>query len=363
MKGQTQRRTAMILFGLAAIAALAIQAEARAVKPFEDVRGLDLKAKGWTVDPAIIKTLWFNEKTVWPDNAAAAARNVLRKGQNPGLGLRALHSKGITGKGVTVAIIDQNMFLDHPEFAGKIVQYKDFGCGTAAVQGSMHAPAVTSLLLGTKIGAAPGARMYFAAVPSWLCDARYYARALDWIVAENAKLPAGSKIRAISISAAPAGVGSPYTVGGQAYLTSRTKAEKAGILVMDCTDTRCVTLGAYYDLNAPDDLSKCKLGFPSHPGAMGTAGIYIPSTRRTQAEEYDKGDCSYQYTGSGGLSWTVPFLTGVLALGWQVNPKLSGLEMLNLVRSSAYLKSGKYMIVNPKAFIAALSSTSSPGRR
>jgi hypothetical protein len=37
---------------------------------------------------------------------------------NPGLGVRELHEEGITGKGVTVAIIDQNMILDHPEFQG-----------------------------------------------------------------------------------------------------------------------------------------------------------------------------------------------------------------------------------------------------
>ena len=333
--------------------ATSARSEARAVKPYEDVRWKDMKKLGWTVDTAIIKTLWFNEKTVWPDTTtAAAARNVLRKGKNPGLKLRSIHSRGITGKGVTVAIIDQNMCLDHPEFAGKIIKYKDFGTGTSSDEGSMHGPAVTSLLVGKQIGAAPGARMYFAAVPSWLADARYYARAMDWIVAENAKLSASSKIRVVSISAAPSGEGSPYK-NGKAYLTARTKAEKAGILVMDCTDTRCFTNAAYYDLNAPDDLSKCKLGFPRSPGPTGTDCLYIPSTRRTQAEEYTKGDYSYQYTGSGGLSWTVPYLAGVLALGWQVNPSLSKTEILSRAYSSAYMKSGKYMIINPEAFIAA----------
>lgn len=334
------------------VATAAASPGARAVKPFEDVRGKDLKTLGWTVDPAIIKTLWFNEKTAWPDACAALARGVLAKAKNPGLKLRSLHGRGLTGKGVTAAIIDQNMFLDHPEYAGKIIAYKDFGCGAAAAQGSMHGPAVTSLFVGKTIGAAPGARLYYAAVPSWLADARYYARAMDWIVAENAKLPAGSKIRVVSISAAPSGASSFYK-NKQAYAAARARAEKAGLLVMDCTDDRCFTSAAFYDINAPDDLSKCKLGFPIHPGPTGTEALYIPSTRRTQAEEYDKGDCSYQFTGSGGLSWTVPTLAGVLCLGWQVNPALSGAEIIARAKSSAYLKNGRYMIIDPEAFVAA----------
>jgi serine protease AprX len=336
-----------------AVGAAVIQAEARAVKPYEDVRDKDLKKLGWTVDASIIKTLWFNEKTVWPDTTtAAAAGNVLRKGKNPGLKLRSIHSRGITGSGVTMAIIDQNMCLDHPEFAGKIIKYKDFGTGTSSNEGSMHGPAVTSLLIGTHIGAAPGARIYFAAVPSWLADARYYGNALNWIVAENAKLPAGSKIRAVSVSAAPSGAGTLYK-NPQAWINARAKAERAGILVLDCTEDHCVTNAAYYDLNAPDDLSKCRLGFPGQTYFPDPEAIHIPSVRRTLAEEYNKGDCSYFYTGRGGLSWTVPVLAGVLALGWQVNPSLTGTEILNRARSSAYLKNGLYMIINPEAFIAA----------
>ncbi|MBN2207006.1 MAG: hypothetical protein JW742_06365 [Candidatus Aminicenantes bacterium] len=347
----TTKGVGIFLIGLI-VTASAVAGQPRAVKPFEDVRFKDLKALKWAVDPAVVRTLWFNEKTVWPDARASLARSVLRKAKNPGLKLRSLHARGLTGKGVTAAIIDQNMFLDHPEYAGKIIAYKDFGCGAAVATGSMHGPAVASLLVGKTIGAAPGARLYYAAVPSWLADARYYARAMDWMVAENAKLPAGSKIRVVSISAAPSGASSFYK-NKKTYEAARARAEKARILVMDCTDERCFTNAAFYNINAPDDLSQCKLGFPKYPGPSGTENLYIPSTRRTQAEEYEKGACSYQYTGSGGLSWTVPTLAGVLALGWQVNPSLSGAEIIRRAKSSAYLKNGKYMIIDPEAFVAA----------
>jgi hypothetical protein len=58
-----------------------------------------------------------------------------------------------------------------------------------------------------------------------------------------------------------------------------------------------------YDLNAPDDLAKCRLGFPGQTYMPDTAALHIPSVRRTH--------------------------------------------------SSAYLKNGRYMIINPEAFIAA----------
>lgn len=53
-----------------------------------------------------------------------------------------LYQQGITGKGVNVAIIDQPMYLDHPEFTGKIAEYYDTSCGS---ESNMYGPVVTSL--------------------------------------------------------------------------------------------------------------------------------------------------------------------------------------------------------------------------
>lgn len=57
-------------------------------------------------------------------------------------------------KGVNVAIIDQNLLLNHPEFAGKIAAYYDTGCQTSEDEGSMHASAMISLLVANAIGTA-----------------------------------------------------------------------------------------------------------------------------------------------------------------------------------------------------------------
>jgi serine protease AprX len=325
-----------------------------AVAPYADVRGLDLR--GQDLDLALIRTLWFNEKTVWDADDGLLARRVMAQGKNPGLGVRSLHERGITGKGVNVAIIDQNMCLDHPEFAGKIVKYRDMGCDTPANEGSMHGPAVTSLLVGQTIGTAPGTRVYYAAAPSWKQDAQYYADALDWIIAENRLLGSDHKIRVVSVSAAPSGASSPFTRNKAAWDRAVARAHAAGLLVLDCTDLNGWVETGYYDVTDPEDVSAASTGFPrSGPNFnCSEQSVSAPNSFRSQAEEYRRGDCSYQYMGQGGLSWSVPYVAGVLAMGWQVQPRLSNEQILTLLRGSTFSKNG-CGIIDPLKFIDGVS--------
>ncbi|MBP3344944.1 MAG: hypothetical protein J6K97_01935, partial [Clostridia bacterium] len=56
------------------------------------------------VDVETIKTLKFNENTLWKDSTVA--KEIMEYGKIPPLGVRLLHDNGYTGKGVNVAIID-----------------------------------------------------------------------------------------------------------------------------------------------------------------------------------------------------------------------------------------------------------------
>ena len=327
------------------------------IEPYLDVRDQNISNLNQSLDEALIQTLWFNEATIWSRQDREIARNVLQLGMNPGLGVRDLHAEGITGEGINVAIIDQNLLLDHPEFSGKIVKYQDVGTEQPADRGSMHGPAVTSLLVGETIGTAPGAHVYYAAAPSWHLDARYDADALHWIIEENQKLPQEEKIRVVSVSAAPSGEGSQYT-HTEAWEAAYQEAMEAGILVIDCTHEHRVTAPCYYDLHDPDNPATCIPGWPQ-------AGYYepdetlihVPAPRRTTAEEYEKGKFSYQYDGQGGLSWTVPYLAGVLAMGWQINPHLTASQLLDLVYESAYVTDTNMKIIDPRAFIESVRLT------
>ena len=327
------------------------------IEPYLDVRNKDLSTLNISLSESLIETLWFDQTTIWSERDKPVAQNILKLGMNPGMGVHDLHAEGITGKGVTVAIIDQPVLLDHSEFQGKIVKYHDVGTDTPEGSGSMHGPAVTSLLVGEYVGTAPNARVYYVAVPSWFLDGQYYADALDWIIAENEKLPAEGKIRAVSVSAAPSGLWSPFTKNQDAWSKARQRAENAGMLVLDCTLEYGITSPCQYDLNDPDNVAKCTpnwLGPKDSPHKR----IFIPTSHRTSATEgFDKAIFSYQYTGWGGLSWSTPYLTGVLAMGWQINPSLTGSQLLKILYSTAYVNKDKLSIVDPKAFIDGVRLT------
>ena len=325
------------------------------VRPFEDVRFKDLRAIDFSDKRELAGTFWFNQKTVWPDSngMAVMAASLISNMKNPGLGIHKLHAEGITGKGVRVGIIDQPLFQDHPEFAGKIVAYHDVGCESET---SMHGPAVASLLVGSQCGTAPGARLYYVAAPSWTADSAFQAKALDWLVTQNATLSATDKIRVVSVSAAPSGKGSPFKKNQEMWDAAVVRAEKAGILVLDCSEEHGFIGPCYYDANAPEEAAQCKAGFPSMPGRMGVSTrLLVPCSPRTTAEEYTKGEFSYQYCGQGGLSWSIPYCAGVLALGWQVAPELTPAQIRELLFKSAHKTAEGALIINPPEFVRQAS--------
>ena len=328
---------------------------AKLIEPYQISMSEDLRALNRTLGESIVETLWFTQTAKWwssRDNNTA--KRILKLGMDPGLGVLDLHAQGITGKGITLAIIDQPMMLDHPEFEGKVVKYHEIGTDLPAV--SMHGPAVTSLLVGENIGTAPDARVYFVGVPSWLEDAQYYADALDWIIEENERLPEESKIRVVSVSTMPSGMWALLHKNNDAWDAAYKRAMVAGILVLDCTYEQGITLQCTYDLNDPDNVAKCIPNWkgpinPPHPR------INIPTRRTTAIERGGDPVFSYQYTGTGGPSWTVPYLSGVLAMGWQVNPDLTSTQLLDMVYASAYVTNSNMKVIDPQAFIDMVKRT------
>lgn len=328
---------------------------ANLLQPYQVKQSNNLLALNWSLGEPIIKTLWFTKNAIWSSSENdQTAQKILNLGMNPGLGVRALHTNGITGQGVTVAIIDQSVILDHPEFKGKIIKYRDFGAAEEG-KGSMHGPAVTSLLVGKNIGTAPGASVYYAAVPSWFLDAQYYADALDWIIAENVKLPEDQKIRVVSVSSIPSGMWSEYK-NQEAWDAAYERALKEDILVLDVTYEHGYTNPCTLDMYDPDNIAKC---IPQWNGPLAAphTRIYVPMAHRSTAIENDDPIFSYQYDGPGGLSWTAPYLSGVLAMGWQVNPALTSSELLELMYASAYITDENHTIINPQAFIELVRLT------
>ena len=332
--------------------------------PYSDIRGFFIgenkvmvyNQSQYNVDD--IYTYIFNKNTVLRGSEDIQTR-IMENGKNPGLGIRSLHAQGITGKGINVAIIDQNLLLNHPEFKGKIASYYDTGTGQSTYSGSMHAPAVVSFLVGNTMGTAPDARVYFAAAPSWNGDSEYYARALYWIIDENKKLPEGKKIRVVSVSAAPSGQGSPFSKNLNMWDQAVLAAQENGILVLDCrTNPKTgIIASAFYDPSDPENVAACTGGYPTYKLRITNSQIGVPTSYRTCAEEYWEGWPSYAYWGQGGLSWAIPYATGVLALGWQINPGLSNDQIVQILFDTCSRGQDGSPIINPVAFIDAVKET------
>ncbi|MHC4133192.1 MAG: S8 family serine peptidase [Planctomycetota bacterium] len=324
------------------------------IKEFDDVRSKDLRDYDFSIRPNFIPTLTFNKLTVWPEPARMplgfTPEQIITNAMNPGLGVRGLHQQGITGKGVNVAIIDQPLYLDHPEIAGKIAAYHDTGCETD--ESSMHGPLVSSLLVGTNCGTAPDARVYYAAAPSWKADATYYAKGLNWIIEQNKNLPASQKIRVVSVSASP---NQTSWKNRQMWDKACAQAEADGILMLDCTNSHRGFIGrCWYNPNNPDNVSWCKPGVPGQSSGSNTEDILVPSSPRTAAE--DGSVPGYQYAGRGGLSRSIPYCAGVLAMGWQVRPDLTDKEMKRILFKTAYINKDRVKIIYPVRFIQYLST-------
>ena len=338
----------------------------------KDVRNYDLLEIGKNMI-----TISFNEKTKFPSDRNKMPKPddlqpeyIMEHGKNPGLGIRALHAQGITGKGVSVAVIDESLNLNHPEYKGKIVKYKDFSGQAEQTDISSQGPAVASLLAGENTGTAPDVKIYYAAVPSWTAfDAAYYAKALDWIVETNKTLPESEKIRVVCISPNPEDP-IPW-INVNIYLKSFERAQKEGILVLDCSNEHGITIDACNsDFYNPEDVALCKpvgayriMISPEHYNTVKEIFndfqgevIRVPINFKTMAEANGGGEYSYQYDGKGGLSWAIPYATGVLAMGWQVKPELTADEMIKILFDTAYADKYNNKYIYPTAFIGYLQN-------
>lgn len=74
------------------------------VKAYDDVRNKDIHIADLSSFDKKMRTLWFNEKTIFPARDKMPSQDkyqpdyIMEAGKNPGLGVRTIHEKGITEK-------------------------------------------------------------------------------------------------------------------------------------------------------------------------------------------------------------------------------------------------------------------------
>jgi hypothetical protein len=150
----------------------------------------------------------YDSRTRWPALLPPQfdPAPILETAKNPGLRVRELHHRGITGEGIGIAVIDQPLLVDHVEYRDQLRLYEEIhvpkGCPA-----QMHGPAVAALAVGRTTGVAPGADLYYIAeqhgtypMNKFRWDFTWLARSIDRILDINQGLPTSRRIRVISVS-------------------------------------------------------------------------------------------------------------------------------------------------------------------
>ncbi len=319
--------------------------------PYYDLRHTDLSRFDLADHASDLGNAVFDTETIWPaalpfgfDPAKALEFN-----RNPGLGIRDVHARGITGRGVAVSVIDAPLLLDHAEYAGRIRFYGEVNARNAMA--NFHGTLVTSILAGRSCGVAPDAEIYYVGSQntdassvdgSMTPNAGHYAKAIELLLEVNARLHREQRIRVISIST---GWG-PKNPGYKAMNDAVRRAADAEIFVVSSNVFEAFEPGFWFW-----GLDRASTDSPDDPGSYQVLSwkdwIYQVAGRDNFDKFYRKrlrgvgspeflvfpegsktvanpgGPNEYGFYRMGGWSSICPYIAGLYALACQVRPDIT----------------------------------------
>jgi hypothetical protein len=324
----------------------------KSTHPFQvDLRSQDLTRQHLQGSGPDLKWATFDDATRWPaagqlpPSADFDPVRIMALGRNPGLGLRALHAQGITGRGVGIAIIDHILPTGHPEYADRLRLYEEADdLYWPFNDPDLHGAAVASFALGKTIGVAPEADLFFVAshlgytslrglwerfvVKSKVPPADFHvlARAVRRILRLNVQLPPGRKIRVLAMA-----IGwEPRERGYDDIAAAAAEARAAGLLVI-CSSVEAVHGFKFHGLGRapladPDAFESYGPGqwwearFARDPAVIKDR-LLVPMDSRTSAGYVRT--APYVFYRQGGWSWAIPYIAGAYALAAQVKPAIT----------------------------------------
>jgi hypothetical protein len=286
---------------------------------------------------------FFDDRTVWPPaNKLPFGFNpqrIMALGKNPGLGVRSLHARGITGKGIGIAIIDMPLLVDHQEYSGQLRLYEELYFYEQAYQQSaqMHGSQVASIAVGKTAGVAPQADLYYIAVDlasgqdangNDQFDFTKAAQAIRRILEINQQLPSERKIRVISMSF---GWADKFT-GYEEISAAVAEARAAGVFIICAYPAMDQIYGFKLSglerspLADPDFVTSYSRLHPCDLYAdslhLCQAGrLLVPMNSRTTASPMGKDE--YVFYRMGGEGILMPYLAGIYALAAQVDAEIT----------------------------------------
>ncbi|MBP5161311.1 MAG: S8/S53 family peptidase [Alphaproteobacteria bacterium] len=339
-----------------------------------DCSQLDLSA----YDPQLIE---FDENTIWPTDLAKMPKDFDPK-ETMALGKRllnvqALHKKGLTGKGLSIAIIDQ-FLSDHTEYHDNLVHYEEIGFDQPhyeenheTMHGSMHGSAVASLAVGKTCGVAPDAKLYYFAANNHVDannkfismnskdydkkgSSHNYARALERIIEINKELvQKGEKpIQVVSISW---GAMHKRDKTGE-WAKAMEHAQQNGLAVLNAScfeGTSFWTFALDRKYNQPTQEGKnyflprwfVNIALPHLKKEAKKGLLAFPAGHITTASEI--GSDKFVHYARADYSWKTPYIAGLFVLARQINPSVTPQQFYEAtVATSALGKDGIARVPN-----------------
>jgi hypothetical protein len=337
---------------------------------FADVSSLDLRESLYDLFYAD-----FSTKTQWPAPEYLPVlfdyEQIMALGKNPGLGIKKLHNRGITGKGIGIGMIDQTLLTLHSEIIKNLRWYEEDNTVHIDKTATMHGAAVSSIAVGKTTGVAPDASLYY--IGSWTGDQTsggftfnfsYYARAIRRLLEINTKLPDSQKIKVIAMQ-----IGwNPGQNGYDEIMAACNEAKAQGMLIISSSielvhGFKFHGLGRY-PLADPDKFDSYEPGIFWAPdfysGYTASDRLLIPMDSRTTA--CHTGYTDYVFYREGGWSWAIPYIAGMYALAAQVDRDITPEKFWNTALKTGgtitkYTDKGDIPlgpILDPTALIAEL---------
>lgn len=263
-------------------------------------------------------------------------------------------------RGITVAVLDDGVQIDHPDFAspGKIVAPRDFGEDdqnpSPVRSDDNHGTSCAGVAVADEngagvVGAAPGCDLMPVRMSNRIDDASIKAM-FDHV-----------RLHGADVVSCSWGVNSRFFTLSTSQKRSITRAAQEG------RDGKgCVILFAAGNEDSPVDGTKdgarVRSGFAIHPDVIsvsasnshdvrshysnfgeqiwvcapssGSGGRRIVTTDRTAGAGYQEGDYTTE-KGFGGTSSSTPLVAGICGLMLSANPELSALEVKDILKQTA----------------------------
>ncbi|MHC4259105.1 MAG: hypothetical protein ACYSTF_01650, partial [Planctomycetota bacterium] len=350
-----------------------------------DLRSYDLSALDLSSSLDNLLYATFDSQTTWPLPEQMPPefdwQYIMDLGKDPGLRVRDLHARCITGHNVGIAIIDKPLLTEHQEYADRLRLYEEINIESWRVA-DMHGAAVASIAVGQTVGVAPEADLYYIAAPSgyrlipsdpnsFVYDWQYKTQAIQRVLEINEQLPDNQKIRVISIS-----VGwSPGQIAYDDIMAACDQAKAAGMLIVSSSIEQVHGFKFHglgrHPFADPDafDLREPGLFYllSYYSGAYRFSDrLLVPMDSRTTASPC--GADEFAFYRNGGWSWAIPWIAGMYALAAQVDPAMTPDQFwplametgrtIEIIHDDETIPFGP--IVDPVALIDSILDTNTP---